>query len=133
MTRPPEPPTVRIAQVVPCTEAEGPGRRFAVWFQGCPLRCPGCCNPEFLPFRGGETRTLADMTAALADAHDRLGVEGVSLLGGEPFAHAAAAAAVARFARQRGLTVMVYSGYTIEQVREMPDPAAADLLAHTDL
>ncbi|HEY8504811.1 MAG TPA: 4Fe-4S cluster-binding domain-containing protein, partial [Gemmataceae bacterium] len=43
-----------IAQTVACTEAEGPGKRFAVWFQGCPLRCPGCCNPEFLPFKGGE-------------------------------------------------------------------------------
>ena len=38
--------TMQIAQVVPVTEAEGPGKRFAVWFQGCPLRCPGCCNPE---------------------------------------------------------------------------------------
>src|SRR4051812_10819834 len=44
---------LRLAQVIACTEAEGPGRRFAVWVQGCPLRCPGCCNPEMLPFEGG--------------------------------------------------------------------------------
>ena len=42
-----------VAQIVPHTEAEGPGVRFALWFQGCPLRCPGCCNPEMLPFDGG--------------------------------------------------------------------------------
>ena len=42
-----------VAQIVPFTEAEGPGVRFALWFQGCPLRCPGCCNPEMLPFEGG--------------------------------------------------------------------------------
>src|SRR5688572_32885391 len=110
MTRPPEPPTVRIAQVVPCTEAEGPGKRFAVWFQGCPLRCPGCCNPEFLPFRGGETKTLAEMVARLEQTHAEAGVEGVSLLGGEPFAHAGPAAELAKAARLRGLSVMVYSG-----------------------
>jgi anaerobic ribonucleoside-triphosphate reductase activating protein len=23
---------LQVAQVVPCTEAEGPGRRFALWF-----------------------------------------------------------------------------------------------------
>lgn len=124
---------MQVAQVVAVTEAEGPGMRFAVWFQGCPLRCPGCCNPEFLPFSGGEARTLADMIVQLADAQDRFGVEGVSLLGGEPFAHAPAAAALARAARQRGLSVMVYTGYTIEQIRERPHPAAVDLLAHTDL
>lgn len=120
----------QIAQVVPATDAEGPGTRFAVWFQGCPLRCPGCCNPEFLPFRGGETRAVADLTAAIAATP---GLEGITLLGGEPFAHAAAGAALADFARQRGLTVMVFSGYTIEEIRALPDPAAAALLGLTDL
>ena len=33
---------LQVAQIVSCTEAEGPGRRLALWFQGCPLRCPGC-------------------------------------------------------------------------------------------
>ena len=42
---------VRIATRVCDTEAEGPGRRWALWVQGCPLRCPGCCNPELLPLR----------------------------------------------------------------------------------
>src|SRR5688572_28818944 len=133
MTRPPEPPTVRIAQVVPCTEAEGPGKRFAVWFQGCPLRCPGCCNPEFLPFRGGETIPLADLVAAIGEAQTATGIEGITLLGGEPFAHAAAGAALAAAARLRGLTVMVFSGYTIEELRARPEPAVAELLALTDI
>jgi anaerobic ribonucleoside-triphosphate reductase activating protein len=124
--------TAQVAQIVPCTEAEGPGKRFAVWFQGCPLRCPGCCNPEFLPFRGGETRTLDELVRLLDEAIG-LGVEGVSLLGGEPFAHAVPAAALAKAVRDRGLTVMVYSGYTIEQLREMTEPGVAELLARTDL
>src|SRR6476646_5468183 len=98
--------TMQVAQVVPATEAEGPGRRFAVWFQGCPLRCPGCCNPEFLPFAGGETRTVAEMAASLDRARIDDGVEGISLLGGEPFAHAKPAAAVAEIARDCGLSVM---------------------------
>jgi len=126
-------PTMQIAQVVPCTEAEGPGKRFAVWFQGCPLRCPGCCNPEFLPFKGGETRALAEMTDRLDRAVAETGIEGISLLGGEPFAHAAAGAALAGAARLRGLTVMVYSGYTIEELRSRPEPAVAELLDRTDV
>jgi anaerobic ribonucleoside-triphosphate reductase activating protein len=122
--------TMQVAQVVPATEAEGPGVRFAVWFQGCPLRCPGCCNPEFLPFKGGETKTLSEMTAWL----DRTpGVEGITLLGGEPFAHAEAGAALASAARDRNLSVMVFSGFTIEQLRANPAPAVANLLAITDI
>ena len=125
--------TMRIAQVVPCTEAEGPGKRFAVWFQGCPLRCPGCCNPEFLPFKGGEAKTPGEMTASMRLARDKAGVEGITLLGGEPFAHAAAALSLARSARDLGLSVMAFSGYTIEQLRAMSDPAVRELLARTDI
>jgi anaerobic ribonucleoside-triphosphate reductase activating protein len=121
-----------VAQIVPCTEAEGPGRRFALWFQGCPLRCPGCCNPEMLPFAGGLRLGVAEVLAQL-DAATALGVEGITLLGGEPLAHAAGAAALARAARQRTLTVMVFSGYTLEEAQGLPDPAVRDLLAHTDI
>src|SRR5438045_9186371 len=103
--------TMQIAQVVPCTEAEGPGKRFAVWSQGCPLRCPGCCNPEFLPFKGGQTKTLREMAEWMERARDEFGVEGITLLGGEPFAHAVGAAALAGEARSRGLSVMGFSAY----------------------
>jgi anaerobic ribonucleoside-triphosphate reductase activating protein len=121
-----------VAQIVPCTEAEGPGQRFALWFQGCPLRCPGCCNPEMLPFAGGLKLGVAEVLAQL-DAATALGVEGITLLGGEPLAHAAGAAALARAARQRSLTVMVFSGYTLEEAQGLPEPAVRDLLAHTDI
>jgi anaerobic ribonucleoside-triphosphate reductase activating protein len=120
---------MQIAQIVPCTEAEGPGRRFGIWFQGCPLRCPGCCNPEFLPFDGGESRRLDDVLAEL----DVAGVEGITLLGGEPLAHATGAAALAVAARERSLSVMVFTGYTIEVARGMNAPNVDRLLANTDI
>ncbi len=123
---------LNVAQIIPCTEAEGPGQRFALWFQGCPLRCPGCCNPEMLPFQGGQSLTLAEVLAQL-DAARELGVEGITLLGGEPLAHAVPAAALARAARQRGLSVMVFSGYTLEEAQNLPEPAVADLLGLTDI
>ena len=125
--------TLAIAQIVPCTEAEGPGRRFAVWFQGCPLRCPGCCNPEMLPFTGGTAVPLDDLVGPIEEAARKQGVEGITLLGGEPLAHAAGASALAHAVKERGLTVMVFSGYTLEEARQLPDPTVAELLALTDL
>jgi anaerobic ribonucleoside-triphosphate reductase activating protein len=127
------PPLLHVAQIVPCTEAEGPGRRFALWFQGCPLRCPGCCNPEMLPFAGGQLLQVAMVSAQLRSAVAAHALEGITLLGGEPLAHAAGAAALAGAARDGGLTVMVFTGYTLEEARQLPDPAVHDLLAATDI
>ncbi len=123
---------VRVALAVACTEAEGPGRRFALWVQGCPLRCPGCCNPEFLPFGGGEVRSV-DSVVADIDAARAHGIEGISLLGGEPTAQAAAVADIAEAAQRMGLSVMVYSGFTRETLVARHDVEVDRLLSATDL
>jgi anaerobic ribonucleoside-triphosphate reductase activating protein len=126
--------TARVAQVVPATGAEGPGVRFAVWFQGCPLRCPGCCNPEFLPFTGGTATATDDLAEQLrAELARTPALEGVSLLGGEPFAHPAAGLKLAEAARDLGLSVMIYSGYTLDDLRAKADPDVHRLLALTDV
>src|SRR5258707_10174259 len=96
-----------VAHVTSCTEAEGPGKRFALWFKGCPLRCPGCCNPEMLPFEGGSKFPVSELVSAIFEAQEKHGIEGITLLGGEPLAHAAAGAAIARAIRERDLTAMV--------------------------
>jgi anaerobic ribonucleoside-triphosphate reductase activating protein len=119
---------VRVAQVIEDTEAEGPGRRFAVWVQGCPLRCAGCCNPQMLRFEGGTEMTSEELAA---QAIARAGIEGVSLLGGEPFAQAEALADFARRVRAAGLSVMIYSGFTRAELEERDD--ARGLLEACDL
>lgn len=119
---------VNVAQIIADTEAEGPGRRFALWVQGCPLRCQGCCNPQMLRFEGG---TPIAVDALVAQAVATPGIEGVSLLGGEPTAQADALAEFARGVRAAGLSVMVYSGFTRAELEAKPD--AAKLLAETDL
>jgi anaerobic ribonucleoside-triphosphate reductase activating protein len=126
-------PLASIAHWTDCTEAEGPGKRFALWFQGCPMRCPGCCNPEMLPFEGGRKTLVSELVERVFESQRRFAIEGVTLLGGEPLAHAEAGAALAKRVRERGLSVMVFSGYTIEEARELPDPAAAELIAWTDI
>ncbi len=124
---------MQIAQLVPSTCAEGPGRRWAIWFQGCPLRCPGCCNPEMLSFAGGESYTLATLTASMQAARDSQAVEGITMLGGEPFAHADDALQLAEAARQLSLSVMIFSGFTIEQLRARESVTVNQLLALTDI
>lgn len=126
---------VRWSRFMPATEAEGPGRRAALWLQGCDVRCPGCFNPHLWAHRGAlreETVPLAERFVAEAVA---AGSEGVTLLGGEPFDQAGASAAIAEAFRGAGLTVMTFTGYTHAQLRAWaPDrPDIARLLAATDL
>lgn len=113
---------MRIAHIVPDTEAEGPGRRFALWTQGCALRCKGCCNPEL--FGAGGTEVSVDELLARIAATP--GIEGISLLGGEPTEQPDLDALCAGV-QALGLTVMLYSGHTRAELDERK------LLDHVDL
>ncbi len=121
---------LRVATISDDTEAEGPGRRWALWVQGCTIRCPGCCNPEMFGKDGGNEMAHDALVERMRAAQAK-GVEGISVLGGEPFEQAMGVAAVARAAHALGLTVMVYSGYRLEELRGRED--AAPLLAEIDL
>ncbi|MBA2664494.1 MAG: radical SAM protein [Bradymonadaceae bacterium] len=122
---------VNTAARIPCTQAEGPGSRFALWVQGCPLRCPGCCNPHMLEDRAAESVTVAALLAEIAEQANR--IEGVTFLGGEPFFQAGALAELARGVQAMGQSVMVFSGHTLTRLRGADNADYDALLVHTDL
>jgi anaerobic ribonucleoside-triphosphate reductase activating protein len=119
-------PVIRLARTIARSAAEGPGHRFVVWVQGCSIRCHGCFNPHLWAAGGGRLVTPGDLC-------DQVGpdVEGVTLLGGEPFEQARALAAFAARVRRRGLSVMTFTGYDRCDLAQVD--GAADLLQHTDL
>jgi anaerobic ribonucleoside-triphosphate reductase activating protein len=121
---------VNVAARVAATRAEGPGLRAALWVQGCPLRCAGCCNPRMMPFEPAERVAVATLAAELARTP---GLEGVTLLGGEPFAQALPVAHYASAARALGLSVIAFSGYRLEELRALPGAGPRALLAAIDL
>jgi anaerobic ribonucleoside-triphosphate reductase activating protein len=86
-----------------------------------------------LRFEGGQLLPVAAVQAHLRSAVGAHALEGITLLGGEPLAHAAGGAALAADAHDAGLTVMVFTGYTLQVARQLPDPAVHDLLAATDM
>lgn len=93
------------------------------------MRCSGCFNPHMWSDRGGELISASSL-AAQARACD---VEGVTLLGGEPFEQAAELSVFARMVQAVGLSVMTFSGYTLKQIGAMTGSGPRDLLNHTDL
>jgi anaerobic ribonucleoside-triphosphate reductase activating protein len=124
---------LRVAQKVKDTEAEGPGKRFAVWVQGCSIRCPGCCNPEM--FTHGRGGVVVSPEALAAEVLATPGLEGLSVLGGEPFEQPEGVAELCRLVKAGGRTVMLYSGYTLAELRAQATarPAISEALAHCDL
>jgi anaerobic ribonucleoside-triphosphate reductase activating protein len=121
---------LQMAAYLSHSTANGPGNRSVVWVQGCPLRCPGCFNPNFQPTDGGESvHVMTLIERLLAESF----TEGVSFSGGEPFAQATAVAAIARNLQLAGKGVLLFTGFYYETLQMRADNGTRDLLAHTDL
>ena len=121
---------LRLAGIEPESIVDGPGIRFTIFVQGCPHACPGCHNPQTHDFAAGAETPLSELIAAL-DAHPYL--SGVTLSGGEPFLQASALLPFARAAKARGKHVLAYTGYTLEELLRLDEPAVLPLLHTLDL
>jgi len=124
------PGLVSLAAFLPRSLANGPGVRSVVWVQGCPFRCPGCFNPEFWEFTGGWPTPVETLVRWIVGRDD---TEGVTLTGGEPFAHAAVLAEVAEGAQRAGKSVVIFTGYEKADVLAAYEPETRRLLRSADL
>ncbi|MFH7242782.1 MAG: 4Fe-4S single cluster domain-containing protein [Spirulina sp.] len=113
------------------SEVNGPGCRAVVWVQGCLLHCPGCFNPASWSFEENQIVAVEDLAQRiLANPKN----QGVTFSGGEPFWQATALARLAALVKAHGLTVMSFTGFTLEKLRSADaPPGAQDLLAQLDL
>lgn len=109
---------------------DGPGFRYVVFTQGCPHHCEGCHNPETWPFEGGR---VMDTDELFKEIQANPLLKGVTFSGGEPFCQPAPLAELARLVHGAKKDVVVYTGYTYEQLLERHDPEVDALLSETDL
>jgi anaerobic ribonucleoside-triphosphate reductase activating protein len=121
---------MRIAGLVQDSIVDGPGLRFTVFTQGCPHHCEGCHNPETHDPNGGSEISVEDVIKKMLS--NPL-TDGLTLSGGEPFAQAGDCAMIAEAAKNAGLNVWTYTGYTIEQLFNTSDPYVRKLLSLTDV
>ncbi|MBR2869012.1 MAG: pyruvate formate lyase-activating protein [Clostridia bacterium] len=64
---------------------DGPGIRFVVFMQGCPLRCGCCHNPDTWEFGVGAEYTPEEIIAKAVRYKEYFGTEGgITVSGGEP-------------------------------------------------
>lgn len=106
---------------------DGPGVRFVAFFQGCPLRCGCCHNPDTWDAHGGEEYSAEEVVRRAIRCRGYFGPEGgITLSGGEPLLQADFAAEIFRLCHaERIHTCLDTSGC-------VPADHCAALLDHTD-
>lgn len=102
---------IRLAGIVQESIVDGPGYRLAVFVQGCPHACRQCHNPQTHDASGGY---LSDTQEIIALLGKNPLVRGVTLTGGEPMMQPEPLLEIARAAKERGMNVWCYTGFTLE-------------------
>jgi anaerobic ribonucleoside-triphosphate reductase activating protein len=104
----------------------GPGKRVVLWVQGCSIHCVGCLNPHLWnPKIGYEIST--DDLATRCNAE---GIEGITLLGGEPIEQAENLLPAINAIKANGKSVILFTGYEAE---ELISPPQHELYALSDI
>lgn len=92
---------------------DGEGIRTVIWTQGCPHNCPGCHNQCTHDFNGGEMIDIEDVKYAISKLRNQ---DGITFSGGDPMCQPEACLELAKFAKELGLNIWCYTGYTYEQL-----------------
>lgn len=109
---------MNYATIKNCDIANGPGVRVSLFVSGCTHRCPGCFNAVAWDFDYGSpfTRETEDEILNMLKPDY---IQGLTLLGGEPFEPQNQGAVVGLLRRVKReypeKTVWAYSGYLFEQ------------------
>ena len=125
---------LRIAGYYHNSLCEGPGRRSSVLFQSCPLKCKGCWVTHLHSENTGELVPVTRLAAELLDPNYER--DGISILGGEPFAQVEGLLALVKELRLKGCRhIVCYSGYTYEALLEksVTQPSIAFVLDELDI
>lgn len=119
----------RIHSLESLGTVDGPGIRFVVFLQGCPLRCQFCHNPDTWDVTKGREYTVSQLMGEIIQYKSYMNFSGggVTFTGGEPLLQAEFLLEVSKKCKELGIsTALDTSGFIWnDQVKE--------LLEYTDL
>ncbi|WP_058486050.1 pyruvate formate-lyase-activating protein [Defluviitalea phaphyphila] len=121
--------TGKIHSIETCGTVDGPGIRYVIFSQGCPLRCKYCHNPDTWNISHGQEITVDELIEDIKKYKSYINFSkgGVTLTGGEPLMQPKFAKELFRRCKEEGIhTALDTSGYIpLENVKEV--------LKYTDL
>lgn len=119
----------RIHSLESCGTVDGPGIRFVVFMQGCPLRCQYCHNADTWDTKGGTVYTAGALMEEIKKykSYMKFSGGGVTFTGGEPLLQAEFLLEVCKLCQEQGIsTVIDTSGFVFTE-------EAKQLLEFTDM
>ena len=118
---------IKISHIEESTNLLGPYNRFVIWVHGCCFNCEGCLatNTKNGTYEEFNVSILSQMIANSS-------CEGITISGGEPFLQSTALLnLIISTKRIRDIGVIVYSGFTLNEIKQDKDMSA--LLPEIDI
>lgn len=107
---------INIAHIEACSHIYGPGERFVIWVQGCSLACSGCWNQQMWSF---EAHTLIHREKLLQQIIEAEGINGVTILGGEPLQqYDNIRWLLHNIRRSTEHSILLYTGYSVSELQQ---------------
>lgn len=120
---------MNLNRIAARTRTEGPGIRFAIWTQGCSRHCQGCMSPHTWSFAPHLELSVENLLKQISESN---GIEGITVLGGEPFEQADELLKLLSGVREMGLSSIVFTGYTLAEL-SVKDSVCAKILQNLDV
>jgi pyruvate formate lyase activating enzyme len=124
----------RIHSLESLGTVDGPGIRFVVFLQGCPLRCQFCHNPDTWEVNKGTEYTPEQLASEIIKykAYMEFSGGGVTFTGGEPLLQAEFILEVCKLLKPQGISIAVdTSGFVwndaVKEVLEYTDIILLDI------
>lgn len=120
-----------VHSIESCGTVDGPGIRFVVFLQGCPMRCLYCHNPDTWNFEKKNPMTVDEILKRYDSCKEFFKNGGLTVTGGEPLSQIDFVTELFKKAKEKGIhTCVDTSGTTFnkENTQKMDE-----LMKYTDL
>ncbi|MCD7892307.1 MAG: anaerobic ribonucleoside-triphosphate reductase activating protein [Erysipelotrichaceae bacterium] len=107
---------IRLYGTINDSIVDGPGLRYTIFTQGCLHHCFGCHNPDSHDMNGGY---IEDTDKIIKEILDNPLLDGITLSGGEPMLQPLPLIEIIKHIKP--LHIMIYSGYTYEEILQLGD------------
>lgn len=109
----------RIHSIETFGTVDGPGIRLVVFFQGCPMRCKYCHNPDTWDYMGGKEMSVDDIIKLYEKNSAFYRNGGITVTGGEPLVQLEFLTELFKEAKMRGIhTCLDTSGIMYHEKKE---------------